>query len=94
MSHRDEQANQAIQLREWLDDIRSDRNRLEGRLMAGSGTAVQDTRADLEDAVLRLGREKSSLQAAVSALQLEQRESHEYLVTPKPLSHSDRIKRC
>lgn len=48
--------------------------------MAGSGTAAQDTRSDLEDSVLRLGREKSALQAAVSALTVEQRQSHEYLV--------------
>ena len=77
---RDEQANQAVQLREWLEDVRSDRNRLEVRLMAGSGTAAQDTRSDLEDCVLRLGREKSVLQAAVSALAVEQRQNHEYLV--------------
>ena len=54
--------------------------KVEARMMAGSGTAAQDTRADLEDSIIRLGREKNSLQAAVSALEIQQRQSHEYLV--------------
>lgn len=80
LSYRDEYANQVTQLREWLDDVRTDRNKVEARMMAGSGTAAQDTRADLEDSIIRLGREKNSLQAAVSALEIQQRQSHEYLV--------------
>lgn len=59
--------------------------------MAGSGTAQQDTRSDLEDCVLRLGREKSVLQAAVAALTVEQRQAHEYLVCFHSIAYVSRF---
>lgn len=56
------------QLRAWLGELRIERRRLEDRLLDGSATAAQDTRAGLEDAVQSLTASRAVLEGELQAL--------------------------
>ena len=55
-------------LRTWLGQLRSERRRLEDRLLEGSVTAAQDTRDGLEDAVQSLTASRAALEGELQAL--------------------------
>lgn len=83
MPCREQDTKAALRLRAWLDDVRAERLRLEERLLAGAAgaaSAQQETRSDLEAALLRLSRDKAALEADVAALHAEQKSCHEFLV--------------
>jgi hypothetical protein len=79
---RQQEAKVAGQLRAWLDDVRGERLRLEERLLAGGANAAQETRSDLEAALLCLGRDKAAVEADVAVLRAQQQACHEFLARP------------
>ena len=64
------------QLRAWLADLRCERRRLEDRLLCGSASAAQDTRAGLEEAVEGMSASKAVLEADLQSLAADAADAH------------------
>lgn len=56
------------QLRMWLMEVRIERRRLEDRILQGTASSSQDTRAELEAALLNLSAAKASAEAELASM--------------------------